>query len=194
MSQSLRPLEVHVFQWSWPTVWELLPWTVSLGKPLRNLTRAYCPARSWPRTPEHGLYKTISQCLAYTNPLRKKPSFLKRTELTLCIHLKLDTENIQLRVKHYAGWDNRDYICLLKINLCRSYRNLLASICPSWTLPAPSPLSLDQVLSASLSLFGRSYAAAWMPLKQEAMTGGCWLINSTWTGECTQASGPTAFI
>lgn len=84
--------------------------------------------------------------------------------------------------------------CLLKIKLCCSYRNLLASICLCWILQAPSPLSQDQVLSASLSLSGRSCAAAWMPPRQEAMTGGCWPINSTWTGECVQASGPVAFI
>jgi hypothetical protein len=117
----------------------------------------------------------------------------KRT-CTLCIHLKLDTENIQLRVKYYADWINSDYTCLLKRKLCRSYRNLLASTYLSWTLLVPSPLSPDQVLSAFLSLSGRSYAAAWMPLKQEAMTGGCWPINSTWTGECVQASRPTVFI
>lgn len=132
--------------------------------------------------------------LTYYFQARKKLSFLKRTELTLCIHLKLDTENIQLRAKHYTDWVNRDYICLLQIKWCPSYRNLLVSICLSWTLLAPLPLSLDQVLSASLFLSGRSYVAAWMPPKQEAMTGGCWPTNLTWTGECAQASGPTAFL
>lgn len=90
----------------------------------------------------------------------------------------------QFRVRHYVDWFNRDCICLLKMKLCCSYRNLLASICLCWILQAPSPLSQDQVLSASLSLSGRSCAAAWMPPRQEAMTGGCWPINSTWTGEC----------
>lgn len=150
-------------------------------------------------TPEHNsLCKTTSKChptsgsqlpiVTHHFQARKKLSSLKRTELTLCLYLSL------LRVRHYVDWFNGDCICLLKVKLCCSYRNLLASICLCWTLQAPSPLSQDQVLSASLSLSGRSCAAAWMPPRQEAMTGGCWPINSTWTGECVQASGPVAFI